>query len=269
MRGTLGLGCGLSAFVVVVALAMPVAGQSRDEVRAAQAALNALGHDAGPADGLMGPRTREAIEAWERETGRVPDGILDPADVAALTAAPTADSTTPRATPTLAGERAGARAVSTTRRLPGGQRPPSAIAARRHAEVPNTSAQRTPFGQVAPGTAGVPVEPTRAATADGAASEPDLWAEDTAPKGRPQTETWPAEPWGSENQEDGSWGASSEAGPLEVMLGDLRGVGFPAWFTKERFALFLFGLVVLSFALQRIARRRPEPMPARKATGRR
>jgi membrane-bound lytic murein transglycosylase B len=37
----------------------------RQDVRQAQEMLNALGYDAGPADGLMGPRTRAAIEAFQ------------------------------------------------------------------------------------------------------------------------------------------------------------------------------------------------------------
>ena len=42
-----------------------------------QSALNALGFDAGPADGLFGPRTSEAIAAWRASCGQPPIGHLD------------------------------------------------------------------------------------------------------------------------------------------------------------------------------------------------
>ncbi len=34
-----------------------------------QRALNRLGHDSGPADGIFGPRTRRAISSWQRQEG--------------------------------------------------------------------------------------------------------------------------------------------------------------------------------------------------------
>lgn len=51
--------------------------EQRQDVRQAQEMLNALGYDAGPADGLMGPRTRAAIEAFQRDYGRQATGTLD------------------------------------------------------------------------------------------------------------------------------------------------------------------------------------------------
>ncbi|WP_366657361.1 peptidoglycan-binding domain-containing protein [Fodinicurvata sp. EGI_FJ10296] len=38
----------------------------RDQVREAQTLLNRLGYNAGPADGLMGPRTRSAVRSFQR-----------------------------------------------------------------------------------------------------------------------------------------------------------------------------------------------------------
>ena len=51
--------------------------QQRDRIRRAQGLLNDLGYDAGPEDGLMGPSTRSAIEAFQRDKGFAVDGELD------------------------------------------------------------------------------------------------------------------------------------------------------------------------------------------------
>lgn len=48
-------------------------GPSGDVARI-QRSLNALGYDAGPVDGLMGSRTRAAIRAWQRDSGRTVTG---------------------------------------------------------------------------------------------------------------------------------------------------------------------------------------------------
>lgn len=45
-------------------------------VAAAQAALKRLGYDPGPADGLVGPRTREAVKAFQRDRGLPETGEL-------------------------------------------------------------------------------------------------------------------------------------------------------------------------------------------------
>ena len=62
--------------------ASPVVDAQRENVRMAQAMLNRLGFQAGPADGLMGPKTRDAIREYERlrdlpETGTVSTALLD------------------------------------------------------------------------------------------------------------------------------------------------------------------------------------------------
>ena len=46
-------------------------------VRYVQAALDRLGHDAGPVDGLMGPATRAGIRSFQRAEGLAVDGELD------------------------------------------------------------------------------------------------------------------------------------------------------------------------------------------------
>ena len=53
---------------------------------AAQAALNALGFNAGEVDGIVGQGTRAALRAWQKQRGRVADGHLDAAEIAALKA---------------------------------------------------------------------------------------------------------------------------------------------------------------------------------------
>lgn len=45
------------------------AAEARDLIRTVQARLNALGYDAGPADGAMGGRTTNAIRLFEKERG--------------------------------------------------------------------------------------------------------------------------------------------------------------------------------------------------------
>jgi len=60
----------------------PAARPSRDLTRAVQQALLAAGHDPGPPDGLMGPRTRGAIRDFQRrhglkEDGRISGGLID------------------------------------------------------------------------------------------------------------------------------------------------------------------------------------------------
>jgi N-acetylmuramoyl-L-alanine amidase len=51
---------------------------------AAQRELARLGYDPGPIDGYMGPRTREAIRAFQKARKLAPDGILGPVTLGAL-----------------------------------------------------------------------------------------------------------------------------------------------------------------------------------------
>ncbi len=50
---------------------------SREQVRQLQQDLSALGIDAGPADGIMGSKTRQAITRFQENTQRIADGHLD------------------------------------------------------------------------------------------------------------------------------------------------------------------------------------------------
>lgn len=51
--------------------------EQRARTREIQSALNALGYDAGPVDGITGPRTRAAIRAFEADAGLPVDGRAD------------------------------------------------------------------------------------------------------------------------------------------------------------------------------------------------
>lgn len=57
---------------------------SRAQVEAVQTVLNALGYDAGPADGLAGAGTRTAIRAFQADNGLPTTGTIDAALVATL-----------------------------------------------------------------------------------------------------------------------------------------------------------------------------------------
>lgn len=65
-----------------VAMTAPVTG-----VRAVQQRLSELGYDPGPVDGIMGPRTRAAIRAFERDHGLPESGRMSPELASALAAA--------------------------------------------------------------------------------------------------------------------------------------------------------------------------------------
>jgi Putative peptidoglycan binding domain len=58
-----------------------------DLLRAIQEALNTAGHDAGPLDGQMGPRTRAAIKSYQQANGLAADGVPRPALLRHLQAA--------------------------------------------------------------------------------------------------------------------------------------------------------------------------------------
>jgi hypothetical protein len=70
-----------------VTMASPMTG-----TRAIQQRLAELGYKPGPIDGIMGPRTRAAIRAFERDTGRPQSGEVSPALIEALAAGRTGGS---------------------------------------------------------------------------------------------------------------------------------------------------------------------------------
>ena len=60
------------------------ASQDQDTVKQAQEQLSAMGHDAGPADGIMGPKTQAAVKEFQQSKGLQASGQLDNQTLAAL-----------------------------------------------------------------------------------------------------------------------------------------------------------------------------------------
>ena len=60
------------------------AGQSPEMVKQAQEKLSAAGHEAGPADGKMGPQTQAALKEFQESKGLEASGQLDQKTIAAL-----------------------------------------------------------------------------------------------------------------------------------------------------------------------------------------
>ena len=58
----------------------------RDTIARAQRTLAARGYEPGPADGIVGTRTRKAVYAFQRAQGLPATGHLTPATIAALDA---------------------------------------------------------------------------------------------------------------------------------------------------------------------------------------
>lgn len=53
-------------------------GASGEEVKKIQAILQGQGYNVGPVDGLFGPQTQAAIQAFQKTKGLIPDGIVGP-----------------------------------------------------------------------------------------------------------------------------------------------------------------------------------------------
>jgi peptidoglycan hydrolase-like protein with peptidoglycan-binding domain len=70
-----------------VAAAGAGATSAADPVRAAQEKLNAVGYDAGPMDGILGPRTKRALIRFQAVEGLELTGELDAATRARLLSA--------------------------------------------------------------------------------------------------------------------------------------------------------------------------------------
>lgn len=69
---------------ILLGLAVTTAWAQDTDVEKAQRLLNALGFDAGKADGVLGPRTHRAIEAYQRSHNLPPTGELDEVTLSAL-----------------------------------------------------------------------------------------------------------------------------------------------------------------------------------------
>lgn len=59
-------------------------GQGAELVKQAQEKLGAAGHDAGPSDGVMGPKTQAALKEFQQAKGIEASGELDQETLAAL-----------------------------------------------------------------------------------------------------------------------------------------------------------------------------------------
>ncbi len=111
--------------------AAPVQAQTEPaSVAAAQRALAALGYAAGSADGVMGPRTRQAIAAFQRDNGLPVTGEADQPTMAAL------------------GRAVNAQAGGTTGKPPpiGAPTPPMAVAPPPAQAAPRTANGKPPAG---------------------------------------------------------------------------------------------------------------------------
>jgi len=53
-------------------------GTSGAEVKELQQILTGQGYAVGPIDGIFGPRTQTAVQAFQRSKGLIPDGIVGP-----------------------------------------------------------------------------------------------------------------------------------------------------------------------------------------------
>lgn len=74
-------------FVALFALPAEASRSSRASTRDLQEKLVLLGYEPGPIDGLFGPKTREAIRSFQKDSELVVDGIVGPKTRAALDAA--------------------------------------------------------------------------------------------------------------------------------------------------------------------------------------
>src|SRR5690606_4846607 len=75
--------------------ARPRQAESDETARLVQIRLNALGYDAGPPDGAIGPRTRRAIAAFQADRGLPADGVPGRSTLAALETAWRQQASTP------------------------------------------------------------------------------------------------------------------------------------------------------------------------------
>ncbi|HEX7228231.1 MAG TPA: peptidoglycan-binding domain-containing protein, partial [Candidatus Binatia bacterium] len=61
-----------------------MSGQSSENIKQVQEALKDKGHDPGPVDGVMGPKTQQALRAFQKESGMQATGRLDDKTASAL-----------------------------------------------------------------------------------------------------------------------------------------------------------------------------------------
>ncbi|MEM7526116.1 MAG: peptidoglycan-binding domain-containing protein [Pseudomonadota bacterium] len=262
----------------------------KGDVERMQTALNALGHDAGPVDGVAGQKTIAAMQAWQRAAGREATSAPDLATIAALEEAA---ATTSVADPVVAGTRPGAAAA-----------PLPATAQSQAPSVPEVSSPaRRGDGSWRPGTAdqvtGLTPHGRRAEGETRSASEeplPSLREAGLRPAGAVEGEAEPlpsvrqgstrssrlenrprgvgtlpgsgrlgdapstptGQPLPSQPRQQGPIspprGALADA--REALWAAVPAFPLPVWLTKARLAAALGALAILSFLCHRIARRR-------------
>jgi peptidoglycan hydrolase-like protein with peptidoglycan-binding domain len=130
----------------------------RDQMRLVQTRLNALGFDAGTADGLVGPRTRNAISDFQMSIGAVPTGRLTAAEQTMLMEQSTGFGAAPNmaaaAAPPVAFPALGTAAPASA--------PPAAFPALGASPMPPTQAGNFPALATPAPTLGTPAFPTLA-----------------------------------------------------------------------------------------------------------
>lgn len=92
-------------------------------VAAVQRALAELGYDPGPADGVMGPRTRQAIAAFQRDRGLPATGAVDGPTTAALRSTIAGQAPAPDGKPPPIGEARPLPRATNGKPPPGADRP--------------------------------------------------------------------------------------------------------------------------------------------------
>jgi len=74
-------------------------GASGAEVKSIQSILQGQGYNVGPIDGLYGPQTQAAVQAFQKSKGLVPDGIVGPLTWDALQGKPPVSASLPPLAP--------------------------------------------------------------------------------------------------------------------------------------------------------------------------
>ena len=74
-------------------------GSSGAEVKQVQQILQGQGYNVGPVDGIYGPQTQAAVQAFQKSKGLIPDGIVGPLTWAALQPPPITPVPPPAARP--------------------------------------------------------------------------------------------------------------------------------------------------------------------------
>lgn len=73
----------------------PQSAQSSEVVKQAQEKLSAMGHNAGPVDGIAGPKTKAAVKEFQQSKGLPVSGRLDTMTLAALDTSTQSSSSAP------------------------------------------------------------------------------------------------------------------------------------------------------------------------------